>query len=680
MQSFKIFLLMPLLSFLLPLFAGANAPVLTQLIIEKVETTAGFISVGEPNSQGKYSQKLLPLQACIKDQAGLNAVGGLRFSIVAGNATIEKTTDHRGCLQWQELIDFDPESEAKNIMMARTIVAGELNSNSAKLVFSINPILETFKDLTLLNDTFIESADVAISVSFKVVPFSTTSSYITVPNDNKVIYVKVENQLEIPSSRIAQQLEIVTLNLESKGVDLYNVKIDQNLNVIFPHKYYTRFSIQSVKQKLEGIVSKTIKRGNFRFYLVTLKENANLKAPQGGDILSAVEFDATPRGAAGLITVPIVLNFKNATAITNRVNFLLSVVSIDSPTSIENQSFEGFVNGLASGADLKFNLYPSDASALKAYQISVESALQNDRAKISIAKSLTESGLIPVRNPLVKFDLKKTKGVSTPAQIVDLKAVIKLRTAQSLLLDEKRAVCSAYYQERILSIDDVGYQNCLKFPAQHLKASITEFVESVDPNVSSEPLILDLEKLMMTAGFKVGQSEEKKNTNSTSIQLNAQIGGNVYVSNSVEYSSRAALVSSEKILTSLPVMISMKAKTTKCLIISKREDPINGGFTRFYCNPVQEVNFSEYYYLVESVRSEKTYSVIDDYSGVAIPFSMLVRGKETYSFLKEILTNKKSIATLMMSKIDEKKLEGPASYLTQEGPHVLSTRKNIMNQ
>lgn len=697
-------------------------------IIEKVEAPADFIAVGEPNNQGKYSQKLLPLQACIKDHAESNSVSRIRFDIVAGDATIEKVTDHRGCLQWQELIEFDPDDEAKNIMMSRTIVARESHAGSTKVVFTVNPIAGTFKDLTL-NGTYVENQAIANPVSFKVQQFAAGSNQGTETKDNKVIYVKIENRLGGRTSRMSRQTEIETLNLESKGVDFYNLKMDQNLNLIFPFKYYTRFSISLIRQQIEGIAGEAIKRGNFRFYLVALKENVDLKAPAASDILAAVEFDATPRGDAGLITVPVTLNLSNVTAITNRVNFLFTVVSTDSPARFEDQTFEGFHNGLSAGSDLAIKLYPSDASAALAYQEHVKHELQAKKAaKISMSASLAAAGAVQVTNPLVKYTVKEALAAAPVTKVIDLKTVVeKLEERKSLNLDEKRAVCSAYYQAKISSIDDLNYQNCLNSPAQHLEASVTEFVESVDPDVTSDPMVLDVEKFNMTSEFKVGKTVEHGNGNSWDssvdgkvglgysvgndkvgdppkpgsiiakiiaklisyttgispvLEMNASIGGKAYVSRDAKVSqvdANNASITVDRTLTSIPLVITMNAKTTKCMVILKKA-PAANAFSRYFCTATKDESRTEYYYLVDYTRVDKTNVVMDVNSGVTNPFHLLVRGTETYKSLRETLTSKGKITTFYISRIDEKKLEDPSHFMTQEAPMVLSAQKNLMSR
>lgn len=678
--------------------------------VDSVTAPSSFVVVGEANAQGKYNKKLLSLEACLKDNAQTNSVSNLKFDIVAGDVTMEKSTDLRGCIQWQELVEYDPDDEVKNVMMNRSIVAKESHSGAEKVMYTVNPIKSEFQYIR--NGTYTDAVS-GNPVSFKLQQFMMGGGQVE-KQENQVIYVKIERRLENKSSsRMSRQTEIETLNLESKGVDFYNLKIDQQLNIVFPYRYYTRFSISLLKQNLDGIASEAIKKGNFKFYLVVLKENSDLNKPKVEDVLGGTQFTASPRGDAGLITVPVTLSFSNVTSITNRVNFLFTVVSTDSPALFVDQTFEGFSNGLVANKDLPIKLIPNGSSALPLYEGFVKQKADADAAKAPIAESLAKAGMQVIGNPFVKYAVKEGPALVAATKYVDLRKVMdNLTEAQTLTFDEKRAVCSAYYQAKITSDADLDYQNCLLNPAQQLEASVSEIVESVEPNVSSAPSVMDVETLNMTSSFEISNVNDNSNGNNVDgsiegkanfgygfpkliekitkwltgikaeLEVSTSLSGKAYVSHKSENKQvdvNSGKITKEKEVTSLPIVISMNAKTTKCLVIVKRA-ATQTAFNRYYCTDVRQVTRTEYYYLVDYTRVDKTNSVIDIYSSVVNPFHMLVRGKDTYTSLKETLTSKGSITTFFLSKIDEKQLEDPSNYMTQSAPLVLSSRKNLLSK
>lgn len=697
--------------------------------VSTFEAPADFFIIGEPNAQGKYNKRQLPLEVCLKDKAQTNSLSNLRFDIVAeNNVMIERTTDSNGCLQWQELVEFDPDGDSENLPMNRSIVAKESHSGTYKIMFTIDPINGKFSKL-IRNGTYVEQG--GSTVSYKIQHFASAANANNVAggsDSNQVFYLKVEsgNLAHNRSTRKARQTEVETLNLESKGVDFYNLKLDQKLNIVFPYVYYTRFSIFLLRQKLEGRSGEAIKSGRFRFYLTVLKDNANLKNPQISDVLSAVEFDGSPRGDAGLITVPITLNFSNVTSISNRVNFLFTVVSSDTPVLFPAQEFEGYSKeGLVANADLAIKLYPSEGNAqslVAGYTQKI--AQENEVSKISIEDALGQEGLEKITSPWVKFSWKDTPTSVAVTKDLKLKTMIdNLSDSRNLSIDEKRALCAAYYQGKIQSLEDANYIACLTNPSAHLEASITEIVESVEPNVVSDPVIMDTETFNMTSEFVISSASSTAKghegegavdgkvgvgfkpfdkdkplskgwiggivakvlawtTGITPVlEVNATLSGKAYVSNKSETkqsNDKTGKIVQEKVLTSTPLVITFNAKALKCMVIVRKA---SNSSSRYVCGDRKSISRTEYYYLVDYAKADKAGSVvIDKYSGVVNPFHMLVRGKDTYTSLRDTLSSTGTMTTFWISKIDEKKLEDASNYMTQSAPMVLSTRTGLLSK
>lgn len=707
--------------------------------VDTLTTPANFLAVGEPNSQGKYNKKLLSLEACLKDIAQTNSVSNLRFDIVAGDVTMEKSTDTRGCIQWQELVEFDPNDEDKNELMSREIVARQSHSGTEKLNFTINLAKSEFQYIR--NGTYKESVS-ASPVSFKLQQFLANGQPVNGDVANsQVIYVKINSRIDSQRlGRPARQTEIETLNLDSKGVDWFNLKLDQNLNIIFPYKYYTRFSISLLKQKLDGIGGEIIKKGDFKFYIVVLKENVDLNNPKASDVLGTAEFSATPRGDAGLITVPITLNFDQVTSITNRVNFLFTIASLDTPAMFPDQNFEGFSNGLVANKDLAIKLYPANSSAQNLHNEHI--ALQESLHKRvqSVSDALVQAGSVKMDVTAVRFkaaDIHPTGPVTSKLQIkpkselidhrVDLGAVIaNLKNDSPLKLVEEQAVCAAYFIDsngKFASASLDEYNRCLANPGQYLDASVSEMVESVNQTLGSSASVMDVETLKMTAqfeltdektvtagyeygasidgkaGFQFGAFEKKDSVGSWVImtlsqwllgfkpvlEVNASVNGKASYLTGVEKKekdSNTATIVTEKEISSVPLRITMNAKVAKCMIVKRKPGSLAQlPASRHFCTKATEMTRTEYYYLVDYFMIDKSRAVVlDQFSGAVNPFHILVRGKSTYVSLRDSITNKVEPLRFKMTTIDEKQLQNPANYMTQLAPLVLSTKPSLLTK
>lgn len=103
-----------------------------------------MVNAGEANAVGEYSQKLVSYEACVKDAISESNPANLPFEISAGDVSLNLVSDYRGCVVWTEFVEFDPESEMKNVMMERTLKTKDAQLEIAKLVFTLNPHLSSF--------------------------------------------------------------------------------------------------------------------------------------------------------------------------------------------------------------------------------------------------------------------------------------------------------------------------------------------------------------------------------------------------------------------------------------------------------------------------------------------------------------------------------------------------------
>ncbi|MCB0368487.1 MAG: hypothetical protein KDD45_03365 [Bdellovibrionales bacterium] len=593
-------------------------------------TSKSFSIVGEPDSQGLYNTKLLSLEACLKDNAGTNSVSSQQFKLSAGDISVEKQTDLKGCIRWNEVVEFNPNAPVV-VQMNRSIQGVKDHSGADQFAFSINPNSDSgnFSFIGRTNDQ-ISVTDSSISYKTKSI---TTQSLKMTPD----FYVDTTSSLtKSIVSPIGLQTEVETLNLESVGIDYYNLQIDNQLNLSFPYRYNTRFSISLLNQQLTGLTADVIKRGYFKFNLVVLRENADLSAPEAKDVLSATEFEASPRGAAGLITKSIVLPFSNITAVSNRAYFVMTISSMDVPALFADQSFEGVVNQIDSNEDLAIKLLPSAASAKSLVQEFVQKRIKATTEEMNSEKLFAkinevlpkELGQIEaVANPeAVKYETIPFKvSDKADAQTVDLtKTILNLKEGHTLTVTEKRAMCAAFFQGKYkTNPKDVsyyyGYQTCLDNPSSWIDASVFELVQKVDSDAETFPNMLNQETLEMTAKFDFSSSQ--KNSNGTSVDaeaggklgvtaglevkkdliaggflgkiakyllekivglkidsstganvsLNAEIGGKVfgaYATENVKNESNSATLTHTRKLVSTPFVVNMNVTEKKCAVIS----------------------------------------------------------------------------------------------------------------
>ena len=273
--------------------------------------TAKFTTVGEPNAQGKQNKKLLSFEACLKDNAQTNSVSNLKFDIVAGDVSAAKTSDYRGCLLWQELIEFEPDAEVKNLFMTRNVVATQSHTGTEKVVFSVNPYKDTF-DFNRQGSTGGPVANGPVTYKLKDLKANSVSNY------DYDIYVKINEDVNSLLSPIRRQAEVTALRLDYRSIDYANIEVDSKMNLTFPYTYKTSLSMDLIRQDLGDITAEKIKRGNFKFNLVFLKEMTQVKDPKPSDVVAAVTWTAKPRGDAGLIEVPINVKFSNVPALSSR--------------------------------------------------------------------------------------------------------------------------------------------------------------------------------------------------------------------------------------------------------------------------------------------------------------------------------------------------------------------------
>ncbi len=678
-----------------------------------VDSVAGSFSTVEMNSQSLASKKLLSMTACLKDNAASSSVNNLKFEVVAGDVSTIKQTDNKGCIYWQELVDYDPSGVEKNVYMARTVRAVESHSGEKSFSVSVNPWGEKMAYFPQVQAQ--SNAQLAM-VSYKAKDLKEASNV----GYDYDFAIQLSEKVSLGSG-IRRQSEITELRLNYRNIDYGKFEVDSNLNLTASYNYVTNLSISLLRQSLSELSPIKIKSGLFQFHLVLLKETANLKNPKASDVLSAVQFSGKPYGDAGIIQESINLKFKNIAALASRMNVLMTVSSLDNPQLFEDQTFEGALNKIETNQNLAIGLIPNTANARLLYQAYM-SQPTGQEAQSNVAQKLKDAGFAEIKQKMVSFD--KTKYLFMSENVnVDLNQIIqKVSTDRSLTSDEKAALCAAFVQNTNNSLLKKAYQQCLLNPESSIDAKVTDMVVSVNSkNVSVS--IGRPEKLAVTANFDLventsrerGQNLDARASGSIGAEIGASlgwgntkpdptpapkipiaakasasakvgIGGEIYYVSSYsrgEKDSTAVSISSTEELTSEPLLISMDVSSQKCLLITamsgsaldESSKKVKLATGRYICDSrVERTNKTEVYYFMNHNRGLTSSSLNDQNSAQANPLRLFVRGTNMHNYLRSILSDNKYKFSVFLRKMTAQHvLDDASSLMTQEMPGLLSS-------
>ncbi|MBL7544961.1 MAG: hypothetical protein JNL11_14175 [Bdellovibrionaceae bacterium] len=685
---------------------GANGEKSATFYVDTL--SAKFATVGEANAQGKQNKKLISFEACLKDNAQTNSVANVRFDIVAGEARAEKVSDLRGCLVWYEILEFDPDAEVKNIFMGRSLEAMESHSGAEKLVLMVNPHKDEFD--------FNRHGSVGDEPQARPVTYMLSRDMKTraVPGYEYDIYVKISDSNSVLSP-IGRQAEITSLRLDFRNIDYRSVEVDDKLNLTFPYTFKTSLAMDLIRQDIGNITSEKIKRGNFKFSLVFLKEAAKVDKPGINDIVAAVQWSARPRGDAGLIEVPVVVKFANVAALSSPMNVLLTITSLDQPALFADQSYDGIVKGITANKDLDIYLIPNENNGRELVE-KYETAKAQKPVKNLTAKQVIESdGFKEISDTTVKFAAKKGVFSKPEETSVDLSKVIEnLRDNQEVTSVEEQAICAAFFAGSTGA--DQAYKACLSNPKYVLSADVREFVV----NITGQPTDVSFgrtETLNISAIFERSQSTSrvtgygldasvgaKANAGLGASQgfaipgtpvkgevgfgVNLDAGGKAYTGKSFEKGEKdfkGVSVSSSESVVVQPIAVTFNATTSKCLLVvanskyRERMKSVKLPANKYFClKSSNQGAHTEYFFLLDHKKVAGDTAVTDSNSSAVSPLKMLVRGQQPYDFLKGILSSDKYRYKIFVGMNSDKVTEDPANFMTQEAPMMLSSNRKVI--
>lgn len=214
------------------------------------------------------------------------------------------------------------------------------------------------------------------------------------------------------------------------------------------------------------------------------------------------------------------------------------------------------------------------------------------------------------------------------------------------------------------------------FPAgAKLKKDKKEGDAKVEPNPKVEKQTVDKFSSKLAAG----------------LNLNLGLDGKAFASTGVKVSesdSNQTSLSSSVSLSSLPFSLKFKVKSKKCLLLSVKDDykkivsDLGLATTKYYCGQVEEKEVVEKYYLLKHTQVKESSPVVDLFSQVTNPLSILVRGARPYGFLKTLLTSEDYKFRIFVDPYKgnrtKKVLDNSANFMTQEAPLMLSSTRRIL--
>lgn len=175
------------------------------------------------------------------------------------------------------------------------------------------------------------------------------------------------------------------------------------------------------------------------------------------------------------------------------------------------------------------------------------------------------------------------------------------------------------------------------------------------------------------------------------LNLNMGLDGKAFASTGLKVSeseNNQASLSSSQSLSSLPFSLKFKVNSKKCLLITVKDEykkiVSDAGFatSKYFCGKSEEKSVVENYYLLKHTQVKEANPVVDLFSSVTNPLSILVRGERPYGFLKTLLTSEDYKFRIFVDPVkgmrSKKILDKKENFITQEAPLMLSSTRKIL--
>lgn len=639
-----------------------------------VETVTGQFAVKALDSQGAVKSKQINMSACLKDNAAMAPIANWGFTITAGDISFERSTDEKGCLYWQEEVEFDFYDAEAFFAANRTVTATKGHKGSVVAEMAVNPWSGQL--LYLRNNAAAPQQGIKNLAITYTKPQAVKTEERKIFVDVKMTVASAVKNQNLNSTKVAG-LDVKTIGLGFLGMSYENFEVDSLLNLSVAHKYRLNFSVSRIRQTLDkGKTLEPVTTGQAKVSLLLLKDTTQLNEITSSDVITIAQFNTEIIN--GNVNQDVILKFRDISLITTKSLALLSVELGES-----RAYFSGVLGPLVKPGP-PISLLSTSVNVGQLYSQFAPQEKKNLGPLALFSQVAGYSALKPV-------DLEKTKG---KYKLVQWK--------NSIFSPEKKDLIFQACYNLFFESSPESFSACLWAPDSYFSFDERTFVEAVNNKTPLKVGLPEHENLKVAVstsfskstdvsrGFgadgKVGLNFElgAKTPDASLLGLEggASFKGSVGAQAFVSWVYKITNSNSSSISSSRHIAITVESNafaldlmTRKCALVTlskefkKKNKDLNG---YYLCdeNPKREE------------RTEIYYLITQDPEGVGSPFSdsasseeslwrMFMRGEKSYQLFKNTLNNKDVI--FIFEKLQSAKVRSELSDITtnQEFPGML---------
>lgn len=432
----------------------------------------------ERDSQQKPNKKNFNIQACIKDNALLQAVQYLDFAVeVQEGVSITRRTDQFGCIIWNEQISYEALSNEAELLVERKITALNGHSGSVVLELSLNPWAS--EDGLTLTDLRYDSA-----LRAKVTKGAVNYSMVQVQSDSGD---KIDSiQMTVDKKKVADsvslknksgddnnvRMRLDAIQIQFLGHDYSAYEMTSTLNLKIAHKYRIRISPQFIRENFNGKqIFETIVSGNIKFNLAILRDTINFKSTTNynpSDVLTTAQF--VGEMIDGVMVADVTLKFQDLAPLTGRTYLLLSSAPEPGYIQFKDGNYISPLGALPAASQAAF--VPTNWSAEKIYNnqtVIVAKQKQNELAKTNFDYFKEKSKFIEIPTN------QATASGQSYASRIKTTLLSNLQSGKKeVSVSDKSALCSLLVGAKIMNLNA-----CYADPENFVNIRKREIVESV---------------------------------------------------------------------------------------------------------------------------------------------------------------------------------------------------------
>jgi len=680
-----------------------------------VDSVVATFSPNQLNPNDAVNQKFMNLTACLKDNAMTSVIMNVKFTIHAGNVSIEKQTDDRGCLIWQELFEYDPTDNEKQVSLVRNIEAAEGHYGAVDAKLSYNPWKDDF--LFLRPGVRAQGAE-NLSLTYSTGQVLTHVDAVTGQKFDSRVDIKTKLE-----STIKKVADISSMSMKFLKRDFDQYEISPTLALTIAHQYRLRFNSFIVKHTLDkGAVLDPLNAGRFKFYFVLLGDGYDSnKTPRDQVfkyVVSSTSFEAA--GSLGRFVTDVTLKFDNIAALASRMTGVITMEPLDQGVGVGTTSFEGIITPIAGAGAQNLDLLPS---SLSAKDLSASYAVVR-------AQNMKTSGLdILTRHsrfmPAKKDNVTLRNGYSY--NIMDAFNTLRpkfdpkdgtLKPGQELTGPEKDffsgAFCYKYFDQSWTPALQKALDACNTSKTPMIAVNVRELVDHIVDPVPKPVGIPQVETLAIASGVAFGDAREHDKSRSVKadatiyagvgaefdilktissvtkifgLSFSADVGAKAsingdayYLASATQTEGQSTIVGAVKaqavVSEAFKFQVQVASKTCLFITPTAELEKLMGDAPRpegkFICDDQVQIQTHEemYYFLNESTGTGAS-PLSDNMSSEDNPWRMFIRGSHTYGLFANLFTQKN--LALNFEKMPEEQMRGTFKTLvTQEFPGMLT--------